>query len=299
MLQSFIAPDFVEGVASFVERREPASRRSPPARSPADDELQRTHPAELDRLAAALAVRAEARPRSRPALPRARRPRGRSGPRRRRDAARVRLAASTTRRAPAPSARRRRPGRPPPCVIPASRPGAPVPICPVHCGPPQRQLPYGRERSSETIAPRMSAGCRCVPEMSGRSICHTTRTPDCSAREPRALEILQVEDHHVAAVAAVALQVAARPRCPAASARSPRGSSPPARTPRWSARTRPRRDRGTARPGRVPTAARRDRLELAATSTAWRNRTRGFASAMNAKDTRINAAARATSSRGA
>ena len=44
--------------------------------------------------------------------------------------------------------------------------------------------------------------------MSGRSTCQTTRTPACCARAPGALEILEVEHHHVAAIPAAALQVA-------------------------------------------------------------------------------------------
>ena len=74
--------------------------------------------------------------------------------------------------------------------------------CPVHSGPPQRHVPFGRDRSSETIAPRMSAGCRWVPEMSGRSISpHDADAQPLHAR-PGAIEILEIEDRHVAAVAA-------------------------------------------------------------------------------------------------
>src|SRR5437899_508860 len=41
----------------------------------------------------------------------------------------------------------------------------------------------------------MSAGCRCVPEMSGRSLCHTTLTPAAVERQLReARERLLEED---------------------------------------------------------------------------------------------------------
>ncbi len=94
-------------------------------------------------------------------------------------------------------------------MIPASRPGAPFPVLPVQSGPPQRQVPYGLERSSETIAPGTSAGCRWVPEMSGRSICQTIRTPRLGDSLTGRGEINEVEQRHVAAVSPGAFELAA------------------------------------------------------------------------------------------
>ena len=70
-------------------------------------------------------------------------------------------------------------------VIPVSLPGGPLPMCSVQAGPPQRQLPNGREESSETIAPRRSAGCMWVPGCREGRCSRRSVRPSPPARVPR------------------------------------------------------------------------------------------------------------------
>ena len=181
MLESFTAPDFVEGVASFVERRDPsfaAARRARRPRAP------QAHPAELDRSRPAAQLRRELE-------------RDLHEPFRALSAAAAKRtsapsSSSTGSRPPAgegtpstsPSAPRRLPDRDGDVIAGQAPGGAGCRSARSIAARPSATMPYGRERSIETIAPRMSAGCRCVPEMSGRSICQTTRTPRLLARDP-------------------------------------------------------------------------------------------------------------------
>ena len=89
---------------------------------------------------------------------------------------------------------------------PPGRP-RPRPAGPVRARPSAR-TPAGPARSSDTIVPPMSAGCRWVPEMSGRSICQTTRTPSLADPPARGRRVVELEDRHVAAVAAAAFELA-------------------------------------------------------------------------------------------
>ena len=280
MLASFTAPDFQEGVASFLERRDPRFARS------AREAAGRRRGAQAAGAAPGGASRRAAQPHAAATSTSARpgKLRGDLARRSRRSLRALRRCACSKRdlarrRAPAAAARRaaRRAPRAPRAQRAATRPRvvdrdgdpgqrarrAARAIRPVHSGPPHRQPPYGSERSSETIAPRMSAGCRCVPEMSGRSICHTTRTPELLARARARRRGPRCRRSPCSRRRRRCARAAGRPPCRRASARRSRGSSRRSRTRRSRARTARRRGRGTARPGRAArAAARRSRLEI-------------------------------------
>ena len=180
MLASFEGADFGEGVTSFLERREPRfaplagalgdRRRARAARRRARHRRAGRRSAGMSaRTISAIASDIASAAVDEATLPPSRRNAGSPG-------------GSSAR----PSARAQRPatraGSRTATVMPASCPGARLPICPVQLGPPQRQEPNGSERSSETIAPPRSAGCRCVPAMSGRSIRQIARMPSSATR---------------------------------------------------------------------------------------------------------------------
>ena len=114
----------------------------------------------------------------------------------------------TLRPAPVPSARRRPAASATAIVTPARRPGAPRPTCPVHSGPPQRHVPYGLrpvERDDRAAhVGRVQVRARDVGQVDLPHHPHA----ELGCALARTLEVLEVEQHHVAAVAVVALQVA-------------------------------------------------------------------------------------------